>query len=68
MPEIAMTEALESINRQNSSLVAVGDVSVATLLEMGVMPDIGLVDGMTKRQITTNQRKLMHNNSQYSTC
>jgi len=27
----------------------VGDVSVATLLGMGVIPDIGIVDGMTKR-------------------
>lgn len=50
LPEIAMSEALQSIDRQNSSLIAVGDVSVATLLELGVVPDIGIIDGMTKRQ------------------
>jgi uncharacterized protein (UPF0218 family)/phosphopantetheine adenylyltransferase len=48
-PEVAMAEALESIGRENSSIVAVGDVSVATLIGMGVVPDIGIVDGMTKR-------------------
>ena len=30
-----MTEALQSINRDNSSIVAVGDVSVATLPRSG---------------------------------
>ena len=30
-------------------LVAVGDVTVKTLLDMEIIPDIGLVDGMTKR-------------------
>ena len=48
-PEIAMGEALESIDRENSTIIAVGDVSVATLLEMGFIPDIGIIDGMTKR-------------------
>ena len=48
-PEVAMSEAIESIDRQNSSIVAVGDVSVATLIGMGIIPDIGIVDGMTKR-------------------
>ncbi len=43
-----MTEAIESIDRENSSIVAVGDVSVATLLGMGIVPDIGIIDGMTK--------------------
>ena len=35
-PEVAMTDALEFIDQQHSSIIAVGDVSVATLLEMGV--------------------------------
>ena len=48
-PEVAMSEAVESIDRQNCSIVAVGDVSVATLIGMGIVPDIGIVDGMTKR-------------------
>ena len=48
-PEVAMAEALESIVQADSSIVAVGDVSVATLLSLGVVPDIGIIDGMTKR-------------------
>ena len=37
-PEVAMTDALEFIDQQHrSSIIAVGDVSVATLLEMGVV-------------------------------
>jgi len=46
-PEVAMSAAMENI--APGGIVAVGDVSVETLLEMGVTPDIGLVDGMTKR-------------------
>lgn len=46
-PEIAMSAAMENI--APGGIVAVGDVSVATLLDMGVIPDIALVDGMTKR-------------------
>ena len=57
-PEIAMSEAIESIDRQNSSIVAVGDVSVATLIGMGVIPDIGIVDGMTKR-VKLNESELI---------
>ena len=57
-PEIAMSEAIESIDRQNSSIVAVGDVSVATLIGMGIIPDIGIVDGMTKR-VKLNESELI---------
>ena len=57
-PEIAMSEAIESIDRQNSSIVAVGDVSVATLIGMGIVPDIGIVDGMTKR-VKLNESELI---------
>ena len=46
-PEVAMSAAMENISP--GAIVAVGDVSVATLLEFGVIPDIALVDGMTKR-------------------
>ena len=31
------------------SIIAVGDVCAATLLEMGVVADIAIIDGMTKR-------------------
>ena len=58
MPEVAMTEALQTIDRNYSSLVAVGDVSVGTLLEMGVMPDIAIIDGMTKRQELQESEKI----------
>lgn len=49
IPEIAMSSALESLPENRASLVAVGDVTVKTLLDMEIIPDIGLVDGMTKR-------------------
>ncbi|MBT4065599.1 MAG: pantetheine-phosphate adenylyltransferase [Euryarchaeota archaeon] len=47
VPEVAMSAAMEHI--APGSLIAVGDVSVATLLDMDIVPDIALVDGMTKR-------------------
>jgi len=53
IPEVAMSAAMENI--APGSLIAVGDVSVATLLDMGVVPDIALVDGMTKRTELTDK-------------
>ena len=49
LPEVAMSSALESLPENRACLVAVGDVTVKTLLDMEVIPDIGLIDGMTKR-------------------
>ena len=46
-PEVAMSSAME--NLAPGSIIAVGDVCAATLLEMGVVADIAVVDGMTKR-------------------
>ena len=46
-PEVAMASGMENISP--GAIVAVGDVSVATLIDMGVIPDIAMVDGMTKR-------------------
>jgi uncharacterized protein (UPF0218 family)/phosphopantetheine adenylyltransferase len=46
--EIAMSSAIESID--GGLLVAVGDVTVSTLLGMEIIPDIVLVDGYTKRK------------------
>ena len=71
LPEVAMTEALESLTPNHGSIIAVGDVSVATLLDMEVVPDIGIIDGMTKRQeldesekVSTVQfQNLLHNNN-----
>lgn len=49
-PEVAMYAALDEMDVSSSLLVAVGDVTVATLLSIGVIPDIGLIDGQTKRE------------------
>jgi uncharacterized protein (UPF0218 family) len=49
-PEVAMLSALEEIDTDETILIAVGDVTVSTLLELDVVPDIGFVDGQTKRQ------------------
>tara|TARA_B100000963_G_scaffold338804_1_gene336007 strand:+ start:240 stop:1262 length:1023 start_codon:yes stop_codon:yes gene_type:complete len=57
-PEVAMAEAIESIDRENSSIIAVGDVTVATLLEMGIIPDIAIIDGMTKRVALNESAKV----------
>ena len=47
VPEVAMSAAMESI--APGSIIAVGDVCVATLLDIGVVADIAIIDGMTKR-------------------
>ena len=36
-------------NLAPGSIIAVGDVCAATLLELGVVSDIAIIDGMTKR-------------------
>lgn len=48
MHEIAMSSAIESID--GGLLVAVGDVTVSTLLGMEIIPDIAFIDGYTKRK------------------
>jgi len=48
-PDVAMYAALDGLDLSVSNLIAVGDVSVATLLDMGCTPDMGLIDGQTKR-------------------
>ena len=49
-PEIAMLAALDDLELECLILVAVGDVTVRTLLSIGITPDLALVDGQTKRQ------------------
>ena len=58
LPEVAMTEALESLSANHGSIVAVGDVSVATMLDLEIVPDIGIIDGMTKRQELDDSEKV----------
>lgn len=49
-PELAMQEAILFMKKNSPKLIAVGDVCVHTLVEMGCVPDISFVDGMTKRE------------------
>ena len=47
-PEVAMYAALDEMDLATSLLVAVGDVTVNTLLSVGVTPDIAVIDGQTE--------------------
>lgn len=49
-PEIAMLAALDELDLSHLLLVAVGDVTVRTLLNVGIVPELALLDGQTKRQ------------------
>jgi phosphopantetheine adenylyltransferase/uncharacterized protein (UPF0218 family) len=49
-PEVAMYAALDEMDVERTLLVGVGDVTVATMLAIGVVPDLALIDGQTKRQ------------------
>ena len=44
LPEVAMSSALESLPEKRGSIIAVGDVTVKTLLDMEIIQDIGLID------------------------
>ncbi|MBT4060258.1 MAG: pantetheine-phosphate adenylyltransferase [Euryarchaeota archaeon] len=57
-PEVAMKKALESISQHTPKIIAVGDVTVQTMIDMGEIPDIAFVDGMTKREIWADAEKL----------
>ncbi len=48
-PDVAMYAALEGLDLSTMALIAVGDVTVSTLLSMDYTPDIALIDGQTKR-------------------
>jgi uncharacterized protein (UPF0218 family)/phosphopantetheine adenylyltransferase len=48
-PEVAIRAAVDAIPTFSPCLVAVGDVTVNALLETGWVPDVGVVDGLTKR-------------------
>lgn len=57
-PEVAMLAALEDIDTSQSILIAVGDVTVSTLLNLDVVPDIGFVDGQTKREALPDEDRV----------
>jgi uncharacterized protein (UPF0218 family)/phosphopantetheine adenylyltransferase len=48
-PEIAMLATLDALPNPRGAIVAVGDVTVKTLIDMGLTPDVALIDGQTKR-------------------
>ena len=48
-PEIAMLATIDALPNPRGMIVAVGDVTVKTLIDMGFTPEIGLIDGQTKR-------------------
>ena len=48
-PSVAMRDALPLIESSHGPVIAVGDVTVLTMHQLGKIPDISLVDGMTKR-------------------
>ena len=50
-PSRAMSEVLTLTEGAFGPLIAVGDVTVRTLQDMGRPADIGLIDGRTKRQV-----------------
>lgn len=57
-PELAMYAALEELDLELTLLVAVGDVTVATLLSLDIVPDLALVDGQTKRQTLPSEAQV----------
>tara|TARA_Y100001978_G_C23703415_1_gene442955 strand:+ start:15092 stop:16174 length:1083 start_codon:yes stop_codon:yes gene_type:complete len=58
-PEIAISSFIEKYDVRNldAKLVAVGDVCVSGLRAAEIIPDIAVVDGMTKRQKISEESK-----------
>jgi len=63
--EVALSAALRE-NPRSGILVAVGDVTVAGLIEMDIIPDLALIDGMTKRSEFSGEIDLSKFDSQKS--
>jgi len=49
-PSVAMREALSHVQNQTGPIIAVGDVTVLTMHQLGKTPDIAIIDGLTKRE------------------
>ena len=49
-PSVAMSHALDHIESGFGPVIAVGDVTVRTLQDLGRPADIALIDGLTKRE------------------
>lgn len=58
-PEIAISNFIEKYNLSDldRKIVAVGDVCVSGLRDIGIIPHIAVVDGMTKRQKIPDEHK-----------
>lgn len=50
-PEVAMYAALDDIDLEHTIVVAVGDVTVSTMLDIDLIPDLAFIDGQTKRKM-----------------
>ncbi len=46
---VAISSAMTEIGEVKGPIIAVGDVTVLSMQQFGIMPDIALVDGLTKR-------------------
>lgn len=57
-PDVALSGALEDMDLSVNALVAVGDVTVQTFLELGVKPDVALIDGQTKRTMLEPEQRV----------
>ena len=49
-PLVAMRDALSHVENQPGPMIAVGDVTVLTMHQLGKTPDISIIDGLTKRE------------------
>jgi len=49
-PSVAMSKVIAQIGTESAPIIAVGDVTVLTLQNLGRPADIALVDGLTRRQ------------------
>ena len=47
---MCIRDRLDALPQHHGAIVAVGDVTVKGLMDMGVLPDIAFIDGQTKRE------------------
>ena len=59
--EIGMAAALDGLPTPHGAIVTVGDVTTKTMLDMGHVPDIALIDGFTKRNQLDDELKVNPN-------
>ena len=47
---VAISSAMKEIGEVKGPIIAVGDVTVLSMQQFGIIPDIALIDGLTKRK------------------